>query len=57
MAENKGKPSGTVARSKKRPGKQGDIKQIGKTAGARKKKPSKTVGTRAVTGVLTGKRG
>ena len=57
MAENKGKPSGTVARNKKAPGKQGDIKNKGRISGARKNKPSSRVGTRAVTGVLAGKRG
>ena len=50
MAENKGKPSGTVARNKKDAGKQGDIKEIGRTAGARKKKPSRSVGMAVATG-------
>ncbi|MFN7140056.1 MAG: hypothetical protein ACK4UN_12045 [Limisphaerales bacterium] len=37
MAENKGKPSGSVAEDKKDVGKHGDIKEIGRTTGAEKK--------------------
>jgi hypothetical protein len=50
MAENKGKPSGTVARNKKDPGKQGDIKDTGYIAGAKKKRLSRDAGIVAVTG-------
>lgn len=41
MAENKGKPSGNVARTKKDVGRHGDIKEIGPQAGAKKKRLSK----------------
>lgn len=41
MGENKGKPSGKVAENKKDIGKQGDEKEIGGQAGAKKKELSK----------------
>ena len=41
MAENKGKPSGKIAETKKEPGKHGDLKEIGAQAGAKKKGLSK----------------
>jgi hypothetical protein len=50
MAENKGKPSGSVAQTKKDAGKQGDIKEIGATAGAKKKSLSSRAGLMAVAG-------
>jgi hypothetical protein len=50
MGENKGKPSGSVAQTKKDAGKQGDIKHIGETAGAKKKKLSDDAGLMAVAG-------
>jgi hypothetical protein len=50
MGENKGKPSGAVAQSKKNAGKQGDIKNVGGTAGAKKKKLSDDAGLMAVAG-------
>lgn len=50
MAEHKGKPSGTIARTKKDPGKQGDVKEIGATSGANKKKLSEDAGIVAVAG-------
>jgi hypothetical protein len=56
MAENKGKPSGTVARDKKDVGKQGDIKDTRFIAGARKKKLSRSAGLVAVTGGHSRKR-
>jgi hypothetical protein len=56
MAENKGKPSGPVARDKKDVGKQGDIKNIGSIAGAKKKNLSRSAGIVAVTGGHPAKR-
>lgn len=50
MAENKGKPSGAVARTKKDIGKHGDIKNIGSISGAKKKKLSSDSGIVAVAG-------
>ena len=50
MSENKGKPSGSVAETKKDAGKQGDLKEIGAISGARKKTISKDAGIVGVTG-------
>ena len=50
MAENKGKPSGSVAQTKKDAGKPGDIKEIGRTSGAKKKKLSSDAGIVGVAG-------
>ncbi len=50
MAGNKGKPSGTVAPTKKNPGKQGDLKEIGPVSGAEKKKLSSDAGIVAIAG-------
>lgn len=41
MGENKGKPSGKVADTKKDVGRQGDEKEVGPQAGAKKKHLSK----------------
>jgi len=57
MAKNKGKPSGKFAPTKKDPGRQGDLKEIGPIAGARKKALSKAVGIRAVTGTAGPRKG
>ncbi|MDB6028243.1 MAG: hypothetical protein JWM68_4466 [Verrucomicrobiales bacterium] len=53
MSEYKGKPSGKVASNKKQPGKQGDLKELGRTAGARKKRLSSKAGEFAVAGGLS----
>jgi hypothetical protein len=50
MGENKGKPSGSVAQTKKDAGKPGDIKEIGRTSGAKKKKLSSDAGIVGVAG-------
>jgi hypothetical protein len=57
MAKNKGKPSGKFASTKKDPGRQGDLKEIGAISGARKKTISKAAGIRAVTGTAGGRKG
>lgn len=49
MAENKGEPSGSVAHTKNA-GKQGDIEEIGKTSGAKKKILSSDAGMVEVAG-------
>ncbi len=56
MAENKGKPSGKVAKNKKDAGRQGDLKEIGSIAGAKKKRTGAREGELAVTGTISRKR-
>lgn len=56
MAENKGKPSGGVAETKKDAGRHGDIKRIGRIAGARKNQPSRSMGVRGVAGTESGRK-
>ena len=56
MAEYKGKPSGSVARTKKDVGKHSDVKEIGSISGARKKTLSRQAGVKAVAGTKSRKR-
>ena len=50
MAENKGKPSGKYADTKKDAGRQGDLKNKSPVAGAKKKALSPSAGVKSVAG-------